>query len=203
MALVDGFGVATMQWAQTGGMDNITVTHGFLDAATLTPNETAELISGYWTQTGAPCEAAGMTVGWTFVGVSVLIQNGGALEAGNYQALIAGTATDVNFPIPAYTPLCVTKYTGGAGVAFRGRMYPPATVFDSEGVSPMGALDSGGLTQIRDRYITTFNEWSEGDYPPYLLHGPPLVGTQPAPSLVTSWLVQGNVATQRRRKNRA
>lgn len=201
--LVDGFGIATMQWAQNGGMDDITVTHAFLDAATDTPNDVAEMIAGWFTDTDAPCEASAMTVGWTFVGVQVLIMNGGDLEAGNYQSLVAGTATDVNTPVPAYTPMCVTKYTGNAGVKFRGRMFPPFTVEDAEGISPLGAIDGAALTIIRDKWLTTFNSWNASDYKPYLLHGPPLVGSAPAPTLVTSWLVQGNVATQRRRKNRA
>lgn len=206
MAITGGYGLATMHWAQTGGMGDITVTCGFQadDLGVASAAAQAEAIESYWIAGSSPCIASAMTVGWTFVGVSVLINELGILYSGQSYTVTVGTAVDSAPATPAYTPLCVTKYTALSGVQYRGRMYPPMTVSDAENVSPSGAIESVNIGVLRGWYNNVFTEWSSSTHPPALLHNPPKGGgSAPAPTAITSFFVQPNVAIQRRRKNRA
>nr|CRY96031.1 hypothetical protein [uncultured prokaryote] len=196
-----GFGVATMHWAQAGGLTDLTVTCAY-DASSGAAQDAADAIESYWTVGDSPCDPAFMTVGWTFIGTSVLHNESGLLTAAVSYDNIAGTAADINTPVPAYTPLVITKRTAGAGVQYRGRMFPPLTYEDAEGVLPTGALDGMLRGLIQDKYDNLFALWDGGGWKPHLLHNPPMVGMAPAPTHLASFQVQGAVGTQRRRKVR-
>lgn len=202
--LPNGYGLATMHWSQSGGMTDITATCGFAlpDPFLDLPNEVAETIESYWIAGDSPSNDAQMGADWGFTGVSVLLNPSGLLFAGTSYSNTAGGISPFVGPVPAYTPLVVTKRTNLAGVQYRGRMYPPYTKTVSSNVSDLGVIASGALTEVQDLYDNLFVEWSSGGYPPVLLHNAPETGGTPTPTVITSFQVQPVIAIQRRRKNR-
>lgn len=205
MAIPPTFGLATMHWQQDFGLTDLTVTCGFENSAgdISDVDGIAETIESYWIAGDSPCHPLQMTTGWVFTGVSVLVNQADVLYAGQSYSVTAGTVTDTNSAVPAYSPACVSKYTALSGVPFRGRFYPPFTVSDAERVSPTGAIDTFYLAQMRTTWSNLHVEWSSGGYPPYLLHNARESGVTPNPTPITSFFVQPAVATQRRRKIRA
>lgn len=199
-----GYGVATLHWAQAGGPTDVTVTMGF-DASTVDiADDIAEAIESYLISGVGPCAPNLMTVGWTFVGVSILANPSGLLIAGVSYNNTVGTRVDTGSAVPAYTPYVVTKRTGYVGVQYRGRMYPPLTVCDAENVSGAGQIESFNLEVLQTAWDDAFTLWNGGTWKPYLLHGVAEgMVSPPDPTLVTSLQVQPVVAIQRRRKLRA
>ncbi len=102
---------------------------------------------------------------------------------------------------PPNTAVLVQKRTGRAGRNQRGRMYIPPTVVSETLVDTLGVIDNTKLGLLNAQWAGFRTSMVAADYTPYLLHG----GTKanptvaPPPTLVTSFLVEPLVATQRRR----
>lgn len=205
MPLEENYGIATLHWSQAGGLSDITCTQAFRYPVSDEddPDAAADAIESYFSAGGLPCNASSMIADWTWLGVTVLaMTSAGVLVAGAAPASIVGTRPSTVEPVPAYTPMVVTKRTAFSGVQYRGRMYPPYTYNASVAIAPNGTI-TGDLSDTRDLWESAYALWIAGTYYPVLLHNPPLVGATPPPTQVTSVFLQGVLAIQRRRKERA
>jgi hypothetical protein len=117
-------------------------------------------------------------------------------------AKIAGTQTPA--VVPQNTAYLIRKRTDLAGRRGRGRMYVPGVSEADSGATGMV------LASAVTAWQTAFNNWfndltvTVGNrfYPPAVLHRSEGIGVEPLPTLVTSFVVDSRVATQRRRLRR-
>jgi hypothetical protein len=137
---------------------------------------------------------------WSFHGVHVLINTGAGIQAGDFDPALIGGGGGAE-TVPPNGSVIVKKSTGFAGVAARGRMYfPPISAADVD-VNDVGIIDSVVLATIGDNVqnwldntLTAVTEIAEF----VLLHeqASPGPGT---PTAITSFVVENQLATQRRR----
>lgn len=99
---------------------------------------------------------------------------------------------------PANTAYLVRKLTGAGGRAGRGRLYMPGVPESMVGGD--GDLDNTWQANLQTAWNTFYTSFGPSDFSPVLLHqdGSPIS----APSLITSFQLDGMVATQRRRLRR-
>jgi hypothetical protein len=172
---------------------------GYKNVGATTPTQNVEAIADrletLWT---AGCSNA-QTMGPSHVRENV----GGVLMDGDDGTVTVGTrATPGESPQVA---LLVKKLTGLAGKSFRGRSYFPF-VPESE-VDDAGDVDSVVLAAIQTALATFLAGMTTDGTPMYLLHRNlidhitklPVPGSAPQPTLVTSYVAESVVATQRRR----
>lgn len=115
------------------------------------------------------------------------------------QARVQGGATSVG--LPQNNAYLVRKRTDLSGRRGRGRFYVPGVV--EGGVDHLGNL-SGPLQTDRQ---TEWTAWYDDLtalvagrlYPPVVLHRSEGIGEEPLPTPITQFIVDGRIATQRRR----
>jgi hypothetical protein len=145
-------------------------------------------------------DIANMYSQWAIVGVTVEVNPGAGIVTGEWMDVSHGLGGGAETS-PPNTSLIVKKLTGFASRAQRGRMYfPPFSLADDD-VNDNGTIDATPLATI----VTNFNAWqtqifiesAETDSL-FLLHeqASPGPGT---PTLITSFVIEELVATQRRR----
>jgi len=127
---------------------------------------------------------------------------------GNDGPTLVYTSTEAPFPgndpaacIPPNTAYLIRKRTDLAGRRGRGRFYLPGVT--EERVDNVGNVLSGtvgSMQTICDAFYSrlTFDAGARF-YPPVVLHRSEGIGTEPPPTPITRFVVDGKVATQRRR----
>lgn len=136
--------------------------------------------------------------GYLFLGSHRRTNIGGVIfEDESVEATPSGVpATQV---LPQNCSLLVRKRTGQAGRANRGRLYfPPGRLADVD-ITDTGMLDPSAVatiqTEVNDIFTIiepSFVNWK-------VLHTETAPGVGPAPTTITSFQVDGRIATQRRR----
>lgn len=123
---------------------------------------------------------------------------------------VLGTNTDTGSEgaamLPPNVALLVKKLSSTGGRRGRGRLYIP-WVTQEAAVDDVGVLDGGSLSARQDAaedWLVDLQAGTTGTYstPMVILHDSSGAGPEPAPSVVTSLLVDPMVATQRRRLGR-
>lgn len=152
------------------------------------------------TSFGANVVTAFMSNDYTLEFVAAYIgQDGPTLVTISDVSPIPGTSSDA--VVPQNTAYLVRKRTDLGGRRGRGRFYLPGV--SEAGVDAVGALG----TAHRDALQTAVDDWYDfltagvgaRLYPPVVLHRSEGIGTEPAPTPITSFVVESKVATQRRR----
>lgn len=103
--------------------------------------------------------------------------------------------------LPQNCALLVRKRTDLAGRRGRGRMYVPG--LDETGVTANGTLTAGTLAAWQALFTGFYERLTDGvdqaATPPVVLHRSEGIGPEPLPTPITTLLVDGRIATQRRR----
>ena len=134
---------------------------------------------------------------WTFLGTRVEVEDGLAAETIIPAAGTGGAAGT----LPQNVSMIVKKLTGTPGRRGRGRCYPPPFSFAEVDINNVGMIDPTVLATIQsnwDGFITALEASESLDPPLVLLHNDEPTPV-PDPTPITSFQVEGQVATQRRR----
>ena len=152
----------------------------------------AEILYTAWADLFLPLQSDQIVLAGVLVKYGPSDTGPSALFTGSSQ----GTITDDGIsPNVAYL---VQKNTALGGRAGRGRMYVPGGIDEEVGVS--GGLDAGVVSDWNTALETFIDNLTFVSLPPVLLHG---VGSPiSTPTVITSMVMQGTAATQRRRLRR-
>lgn len=138
--------------------------------------------------------AAAIASGWTFVGVTLRVgQDGGPPAVVELLEATVGTAAANG--LPNNSAYLIRKSTDVGGRPGRGRMYIPPFVIQEGDISQTGFLTESDRSDLSDLMGPVLNA-----APPVLLHDSLSPVTDPTP--ITSFSVQPQIATQRRRMRR-
>jgi len=194
----DDCGLVTSTWTMSGKSNPMTSTLGVRDISSGDPEAILEEVYNGWTQSGGFCSATQMGTSFRFEGVSMIWNAGsGVFEGYAYGDPVQGTATNAN-PMIVGNTLLLQKRTARIGRHFRGRMYLPIMGLNEAGVDAMGNIDSSSLTILRAAMAITTDFWDASTtWQSVLLHAS--MDVTPGYTPITSWNLQGKVATQRRR----
>ena len=144
---------------------------------------------------------ANMSDGWVYTGVSVAENVGGpGPEVAEVRVPIEGTGN--NLTVPCNCCILVRKNTAFGGRRNRGRIYMPAAFMPEITVDQAGFFDQLTATAWDDRWEDFRVGCVAADLLPVLFHqydtdAPP--DPLPAPTLITSFTTQTQLATQRNR----
>lgn len=198
----EGLTQALIRFRLTGDPQEMAITLGVGQAgADQTAEEEAANIAGAVTAAGSilgsPSE---YYTQWTFVGVTTRKQTATGFEVGEEVVNAAGTATGDTLPVN--TSMLVKKVTALGGRHNRGRCYMPLVGLDESDIDDNGMIASGELTSQQGRWDTFFDELVAADVVPCLFHYPYTGTPEPPETNLTGFVVQAQVATQRRRLRR-
>lgn len=129
---------------------------------------------------------------------SVLVKAGPNDTGPSVEVPGAGAGAVMGDTSPPNTAWLVRKVTGFGGRTGRGRLYLPG-ITDGN-VLDDGAIGSTALTNMQTAWDNFYDDLVSYGCPPALLHGPG--SPVSSPMLITSFSVDGKVATQRRRLRR-
>jgi len=101
-------------------------------------------------------------------------------------------------PSPSAVSFLVQKVTAAGGRSGRGRLYFPSV--GDGAVTTGGVIISANLTSVQNAFDAFWTAITADDLNPVVLHGAGAPITTPTP--ITSFAVEGTVATQRRRQRR-
>lgn len=137
--------------------------------------------------------AAGLYVGWSFLGCILRTDNtGGSSAIFEAPRNLAGTA--VGETPPQNCTVLVRKNTAAAGRRNRGRMYLPPFGLAEGDVSKSGMITPALVVDIQAQVEAGF---PGDDF--VVLHDSVGVTPAPAPTPITGFVVDNRIATQRRR----
>lgn len=189
LVIPPGFAQAAFQFSLLGDPETMVTTCGvdvsgaggdFVGLA----NDLADL---WLTEFGA----AGYNFRWTFRGVVLRVgQDGAPPIIAEAPRAVVGTAGISS--LPNNCAILVRKQSSVGGRAGRGRWYLPPCYLDEENVDDRGLISSAGLPNLQTAMDGVFAgaEW-------VILHDD--VGPAIAPTPITGFIVQQQIATQRRR----
>lgn len=188
MALIipPGFAQVALRFALEGDADVMITTFGvdLAESAEATAVGIAGAVELTW-------PAATLLGGWTFVGVRLAVgQDGGPPAIVDVPSGITGTGSTAG--LPTNCAWLVTKQTALGGRQGRGRCYVPPCVGVEGDVDMNGVLSAPQRSGLQDA-------WDDivAGVQGVILHD----STSPAqaPTPITSWVVDRQIATQRRR----
>lgn len=134
-----------------------------------------------------------LTTGWTWLGCTVTLMTGTGPVVGQDLLTIPGTNTATS-PPPNCTVL-VGKNTTSGGRTHRGRFNLPAGRIEDDQVNAGGFILEAAQTNLQTVVDAYHDELVAAGISPFLMHSHPDDG----PSIITSFSVRGQLATQRRR----
>jgi hypothetical protein len=189
MIIPSGFAQCTMGFAGNGLANPAAVVFGIDQGGGANPDDVAEQVYDTWVATILNQQCDDITL------VSCLVKFGpndtgpSAEFTGNDPGVLSASGAVSN------TAYLVRKNTSLGGRKGRGRMYLPGVVESTVGSD--GAIDPTPLASLQLEVTGFGNVLTLGSLPMVLLHN-----DATAPTPVTSLVVQGRVATQRRRLRR-
>jgi hypothetical protein len=134
-----------------------------------------------------------MNQGWTFVGVTAYLQDDPGQVIGEFNQPITATAGGL-LTLPTNCSYLVHKVTAESGRSGKGRMYLPAYVLGEGDVGVNGIIESSYST-VQARLDEFYDNLTTGEsLEVKLFHTTPRASTP-----VTSFLLDAQIATQRRR----
>lgn len=191
MALVipPGFAQCAWRFALTGDADIMIVTCGLDITGLGGPQAAADAASGAF---GLAFPASEIIASYAFVGVGLAVGQDGGPPVVYESDEEAHQGTYAAAPLPQNCAFLIRKQTAVPGRAGRGRMYLPPFYL------PEGSVDAIGMMTVeaRGNFQDLVDEWFTG-LDPVLLHDSESPVSTPSP--ISSFIVQRQLATQRRR----
>lgn len=181
-----GFAQAAWRFTLTGDPEPMITTIG-LDVSAGSVQAAADDFADLWL---SQFPASNMAAGWTYLGATLRVGTGGAPLIVEAPRNVAGTGGGAS--LPNNCALLIKKRTGLGGRSGRGRMFVPMTSVGEDNVSPNGVITPAVVTSLQ----TAWDALKNGMVP-FLLHDDLSPVTTPTP--ITSLVVDGRIATQRRR----
>lgn len=135
----------------------------------------------------------GMYVGWSYLGTRVVKKFGGQPQVGDY--VIASVGSAAGQTVPPNCSLLVKKNTALGGRKGRGRLFVPPYGLADTMVSNAGFLEDAQRGILQTAWDSLITELNANNLVPTLFHSDPL----DLPTTITSFTVQAQLATQRRR----
>lgn len=189
-----GFAEATFIFGVTGKVRDCTWSLGLdvSDFGVNPPEDMADELRLWWTESTAPYIAGQMAVGWTFRGVSVTKQLEEGPITGQSLANVVGTVSVG--PLPVNCSLLFTKQTTGGGRRNRGRAFVPPVHLSETDINAIGVI-TADTSSLQGRYDSVIENMVGGGYQPVLFHS----SAPFTPTEVTGLSLNSLIATQRRR----
>lgn len=193
------YGRATLWHRLAGDPEDQAVTFDFHDVGPFggTPDNLAGVIYGCWVGTGKMFVPANVSNSLSAVKVDLMVMREESIpmKIGVWQQVTAGTRS--GSPPPSNCAFFARKNTGNAGRKFKGRFYWPAGYLTASGISPTGVIPaSPDLATLQTALTNFLAALTTAQILPVIVHGDD--GETP-PTVITSFLAQQTIATQRRR----
>ena len=189
MEIPVNFGQVNFKFTGVGAPLGAEVTHGFAISGAGAPEDVAGVWAAAWQGTVRTQQSNEVTLS------SILVKFG-PNDVGPSDEIPIGLAGSAAAGSCApNTAVLARKVTALGGHAGRGRWYWPGILETQVGSN--GFLTPTTLSNYQDEFDGMHSFLSASDFPPVLLHaeGSPIT----TPTVVTRWLVDPRVATQRRR----
>lgn len=152
----------------------------------------ASTLSNEWL---AAWGAIGRSPSYTFKGVYLAVGQDGGPPA-RFSAEASSIGTGVQLPPPNNCAILIRKRTNLGGRRNRGRLYLPPYPLGEDNVDASGAINEAQRASL----AITVNNWLGTPARGVILHDAVLApGVTPVPTPITQYVVQGRLATQRRR----
>ncbi len=181
-----GFAQASWRFSLANDAEPMVTTIG-LDVSAGSVQAAADDFADLWL---SQFPASNMAAGWTYLGAVLRVGTGGAPLIVEAPRNVAGTSGGAS--LPNNCALLIKKITGLGGRSGRGRMFVPITSVGEDSVSPTGVITPATVTSLQTAWTALKNGMV-----PFLLHDSLSPVTTPTP--ITSLVVDGRIATQRRR----
>lgn len=192
MELPEGYANCRYIFSCTGVLEPMSFAIGIDLTIGLTVQEQAEACFAAFTTT-VIVDPDFMTIGWTFLGTSVTKTVGG--EPVVAEEMISMPGTGAGDALVVNSSVLVRKVTASGGRKHRGRCFLPPYGTHNGQVDAAGNLDTGHRNNLNADWAGFYDALVAGGVSPVLLHSDPL----DTPTPITSFVVQGVLATQRRR----
>jgi hypothetical protein len=139
---------------------------------------------------------------YRLVGVTLYVGTGAGTPPSVHESTVVPVVGTVDAaPLPQNCALLIRKRTSLAGRRGRGRFYAPATSEDQ--VTPTGIIAPFLVQLHQDAWSAFYNSLiapqSGPPNIPVILHRSEGIGVEPTPTGITQFVVDGRIATQRRR----
>lgn len=193
-----GYANCTFVFRQEGATRDATFGLGIFDTSepALDPATIGTQMIENFTDATAPGAAAHMSQKWTFKGVNTTYQDVSGPIVYNAPTTVVGTQNIL--PPPSNTSLLITKGTGSGGRKNKGRVYCPVLYPGEDVIDQNGMMTGSPFTNLQGYWTAFLNLCQDSLLFPVLFHND--VGDNP--TVITSFTVQSQVATQRRRMRR-
>lgn len=186
-----GFSQALLKFSLAGDPEEMVMTFGVDNEAPYTGDLSgAAAIRDKFL---AAFPASVISTSYTFRGCKLLVGQDGGPPA-IYDSIVAITGTAALANLPQNCAVLVKKVTALGGRRGRGRMFMPPMVLNEGAVDANGMIDESNRDGVNDRWDTFLTGLGM-----VLLHDSLGAGIEPAPTPVTNLIVDGRIATQRRR----
>ena len=191
LLLPAGYGVCTVIVAVSGRTKPFTTSFGYNLPAGAEVDNTAALNSCLITA-DHPFDHTNMATPYTYLGISTRQQ--GDVDQFGFDLPQSITGTQSILPPSSNCSILVKKTSGLVGKKNRGRMYVPPFNITEADIDPKGIITPAERDAMQFFYDNMLGDLAGADLPMVILHHE--AGT---PTPVTSLLVEGLLATQRRR----
>lgn len=189
----DGYSMVRLGWRCTGDQETMVSTFGVQHPIASDPQTVAGLIhDNYLLTAGKPADSL---PSYIIQPTSITHHEGTEIVEAIAGTPVAGTNAAVGGPLPVNCAVLLTKRTARAGRKGRGRMYLPPFQSIETGVDAAGFIAPADITALTTRWASFRTALIAVDLLPVLLHADEL----DTPNLITSWAIEGQIATQRRR----
>lgn len=189
----DTFALVRLGWQVAGDSETMVCTFGVSGPIDATADDIAALVHTALLTTA--CNPAQMHPVYVVQPTQVTLNDGG-LSEGISGAPAPGTLAGASSgPPPNNCALLLTKYTARSGRKGRGRMYLPPFMIMEGNIDAAGYMVPADVASLTLRWTNFRTALIDAGVLPVLLHADEL----DPPNAITSWILQPQVATQRRR----
>lgn len=192
----DGEGYLVYRWTIAGDTEPQVITLGIRDTAPpLEPGDAQGIANTLTTLASSGSNmfsTTAMADVMTFRGVTCYIRDGEGFAVGVGTASVVGLQS--SSVLPTNCAILCRKDTGVGGRKYRGRWYLPVALSSEANVDQNGFIVSGSVSTVQGYVDALVGNLAGSNLEPVLHHSDGSPGT-----LITSFTVQDQIATQRKR----
>ncbi len=201
LVIPPGYGQVSYRWTVEGDPEEMISTCGVNLAGVAGDFQGAcDLMRDEW-QAQFPAAAFFNTYRWRGTRLRVG-QDGAPPLVFESQANVLGTSTDK--ALPNNCAILVKKLTASAGRRNRGRFFLPPAFANEATIGQTGIIDSAAVTALNVKFAALLASMIGGTapYTPVILHSVAEGAPAMTPTVITQFIVDDRVATQRKRLRR-